>query len=104
MAIELPYRLANIKDIPNGKAIAISLPDGEKIALFNIAGTIHALTNTCPHMGGPLSEGEIDDGHVTCPWHGMQFDLKNGACLNGQGEDCRAYKITVKDGDIFLIG
>ncbi len=44
--------------------------EGEKIALFKVEGALYALSDTCTHRGGPLSEGEVGAAEVTCPWHG----------------------------------
>lgn len=101
MAFE-PHFLANVADILPGQSITVSLPSGKEIALFNIDGSIHALENACPHMGGPLSEGEIDNGCVTCPWHGWQFNIKNGTNTTGLGDDAIAIKILLKDGKVYL--
>lgn len=56
--------------------------DGETISLFEIDGTYHAL-GACTHEQGPLSQGIINDGTVSCPWHGATFDIRTGACLQG---------------------
>ena len=80
-------KLANIKDIPEGGRLIVSLPKGKEIVLFKIKGEVFALDNACPHMGGPLGEGEIEDGIVVCPWHGWQFDIKTGECINVPGDD-----------------
>ena len=54
---------------------------GEKIALFKVEGAFYALSDTCTHRGGPLSEGEVEEAEVTCPWHGAKFDVRTGAVL-----------------------
>jgi 3-phenylpropionate/trans-cinnamate dioxygenase ferredoxin component len=54
---------------------------GKKIALFNIDGTYYAIDDGCTHRGGPLSEGPLSGGEVTCPWHGAVFDVKTGNAL-----------------------
>ena len=43
------------------------------------------LDNRCPHQGGPLGEGHIEDGCLLCPWHGYEFELRGGACAGGGG-------------------
>ena len=73
-----------------------------QIALFKLEGKIYALDNACPHMGGPLGEGEIEDEVVTCPWHGWQFDIKNGHNINDLGDDAVSLKISVRDGSVYL--
>ena len=53
---------------------------GTAIAVSNVGGTFHACTNTCPHAGGPMGEGELEGSVLTCPYHGWAFDLKDGTC------------------------
>jgi nitrite reductase (NADH) small subunit len=95
-------KLANVEDIPEGKAIIAKAPHGLEVALFKINGNIYALNNECPHMGGPLGEGTIEDCIVTCPWHGWQFDVRTGDCENMPGDDARKIELEVIDGEIFL--
>lgn len=65
-------------DIPENRARIVSLA-GERVALFRYDGTVAALSNVCQHQNGPLGEGRIRDGCVTCPWHGYQYHPKTGA-------------------------
>ncbi|HEV8051992.1 MAG TPA: Rieske (2Fe-2S) protein [Parachlamydiaceae bacterium] len=99
---EKPVKLANVDDIPVGKAIIVTIADGMEIALFNVEGKIFALENVCPHMGGPLGEGELKGDVVTCPWHDWQFDVKTGICINMPGDDSRSLPIEVRGNEIFL--
>lgn len=46
-------------------------------------GAVHALQHWCPHAGGPLSEGEFENGVITCPWHGSQFQVDDGRPVRG---------------------
>jgi nitrite reductase/ring-hydroxylating ferredoxin subunit len=57
--------------------------DGRQVLLARIDGLVCAIENTCSHAGGPLCEGSIADGVVTCPWHGSQFRLSDGAVMGG---------------------
>lgn len=56
---------------------------GMPILLARCDGEVHAIGNTCSHVGGPLNEGKLVDCSVICPWHGSQFSLKDGHVLNG---------------------
>jgi len=70
-------RVARSVDCPPGAALEAVA--GERIlALFNVAGTIHAIDGICPHQGGPLGQGMLEGCIVTCPWHGWQFDVTTG--------------------------
>lgn len=101
MAFE-PLFLANLSDIKPGHCLAVSLPNGREIVLFNVDGAIHALENACPHMGGPLCEGELEKERITCPWHGWQFDIRNGTNTTGLGDDAISIKILIKDDKVYL--
>src|SRR5262249_54273646 len=64
--------------IPDKGARIVTPPDGERIAVFRDGTQIGALSNLCAHQNGPLGEGRIIDGCVTCPWHGYQYRLEDG--------------------------
>ena len=51
---------------------------GERVAIFRYEGKVSAISNVCQHQNGPLGEGRIIDGCVTCPWHGYQYDPATG--------------------------
>jgi nitrite reductase/ring-hydroxylating ferredoxin subunit/uncharacterized membrane protein len=71
------------------------------ILLVRQNGTIHALAETCTHLGGPLAEGELDDEGIRCPWHGSRFCLADGSVLNGPATFReRVFEVRVKDGEI----
>ena len=57
--------------------------DGAGILLVRRGGQIFALAETCSHLGGPLSEGELSGLSVRCPWHGSRFSLEDGSVLDG---------------------
>jgi len=56
---------------------------GVAVLVARVDGEIHAITNRCSHRGAPLDEGELDDGCVTCPWHGSVFRLADGGVERG---------------------
>jgi nitrite reductase/ring-hydroxylating ferredoxin subunit/uncharacterized membrane protein len=57
--------------------------DGAAILVARVDGRLHALSDTCVHRGGSLSEGELDGGCVTCPLHGSTFRLEDGSVERG---------------------
>ncbi|MEO6875981.1 MAG: Rieske 2Fe-2S domain-containing protein [Opitutaceae bacterium] len=81
----------------SGQAFTVA---GRRIALFNIAGIIHAMDDMCPHAGAPLSDGRLHGCVVTCPWHGWEFDVTNGR-MPGQDQDCQTvYPVTINGDQI----
>jgi len=76
--------------------------DGLHVAVFRTPGGYHALAGRCNHMGGPLSEGYVKDGTVTCPWHGWRYDLWTGARVDRPGQAVAAYPIENRRGWLFL--
>jgi nitrite reductase/ring-hydroxylating ferredoxin subunit/uncharacterized membrane protein len=57
--------------------------EGTPILLVRLNGKVYALAETCAHLGGPLSEGKIENGCIVCPWHGSTFDLETGEVFSG---------------------
>ena len=74
-------RVASAEDIPPGSAKLVEV-EGKRIAVFNVDGRFYAIDDTCPHRGGPLSEGELEGEVVTCPWHRSTFNVTTGAVLS----------------------
>jgi nitrite reductase/ring-hydroxylating ferredoxin subunit/DMSO/TMAO reductase YedYZ heme-binding membrane subunit len=64
-------------DIPEKRARIVTL-SGERVAVFRYDGKVSAISNLCRHQNGPLGEGRIIDGCVTCPWHGYQYEPASG--------------------------
>jgi nitrite reductase/ring-hydroxylating ferredoxin subunit len=92
--------VATIDEVPPGRAKLVEV-NGNEIALFNIAGTFHAIDNSCTHVGGPLCEGEINGVEVTCPWHGAVFDLSTGRALGPPAfEAVSRYEVRVEGSDV----
>ena len=93
-------KVAETKDLPPGTAAAFQV-EGQSIAIFNVDGAFYAIDDTCPHSGGPLSQGQVEGAKVTCPWHAADFDLRTGKVLGGPAfEDLRNYKVVVEGNDI----
>src|SRR6266568_8083210 len=93
-------KVAKAGEIAPGRAKCVELNDRE-IALFNIDGAFHAIDNTCTHVGGPLSEGEVAGREVTCPWHGAVFDVTSGQVLGPPaGQAVGRYEVRVNGTDI----
>jgi len=84
--------------IPDKSARIVSAPGGERIAVFRDGAAIGALTNLCAHQNGPIGEGRIIDGCVTCPWHGYQYRLADGCAPPPFTERLSTYRVRIRDG------
>src|SRR4051795_13538157 len=71
------HRVAD-DDLPQEGRVRSVVVDGQSIALSRCGGTYGALENRCPHQGGPLGEGSIEQGWLRCPWHGYDYDPTTG--------------------------
>lgn len=76
---------------------------GKAMALFNDAGKFYALNYICPHSGGPLGEGTIKDGVVTCPFHGWSYFAETGLSHNSVDHSIAVYELKL-EGDNILVG
>jgi nitrite reductase (NADH) small subunit len=79
--------VAKTSDVPVGRAAACALA-GRTIALYHTAQGFYASDNTCPHRGGPLSEGDLLGNEIVCPWHFWSFNVMTG-------ENCADPSMTV---------
>ena len=93
--------VALVGEVPPGRS-KIVVVAGHVVALFNVGGTFHALSNTCLHRGGPVGEGELDGTVVTCPWHGWQYDVRTGANVLNPVACLRTYPVKL-DGERVLV-
>jgi nitrite reductase (NADH) small subunit len=71
------------------------------LCVANVNGTLSALDNECPHRGGPLAEGMIEDGKIVCPWHAWAFDPVTGATDASQ-ERAAVYPLSVEGEDVLV--
>jgi nitrite reductase (NADH) small subunit/3-phenylpropionate/trans-cinnamate dioxygenase ferredoxin subunit len=71
-----------------GKYVGIA---GFQLAVFLDDGRVYVLDNICPHAGGDLAEGSIEQGCVVCPWHSWTFHLENGQLRGAPGVTVRTY-------------
>jgi nitrite reductase/ring-hydroxylating ferredoxin subunit/DMSO/TMAO reductase YedYZ heme-binding membrane subunit len=91
-----------IADIAEGRAIIVRPPEGEKVAIFRHEGRLSAVTNLCAHQNGPLGEGRVVDGCITCPWHGFQYRLEDGCAPPPYTEKLATYRLRL-EGDTVLL-
>jgi nitrite reductase/ring-hydroxylating ferredoxin subunit/DMSO/TMAO reductase YedYZ heme-binding membrane subunit len=94
-------RVCAVGDLEEDRGRVV-LAGGKRVALYRSGGRIYALSNVCRHQGGPLGEGRILDGCVTCPWHGWQYRVEDGVSPPPFQERVETYKCKI-DGDSVLV-
>jgi nitrite reductase (NADH) small subunit len=94
--------IARLEDIPRLGARVLRT-DTLDIAIFRTAtDQVYALRDRCPHKGGPLSQGIVHGGTVTCPLHNWKIDLASGEA-QGPDEGCaHGYPVRVENGVVYL--
>jgi nitrite reductase/ring-hydroxylating ferredoxin subunit len=70
---------------------------GKAIAVANVGGALHAITNSCPHAESPLAEGTLEGAKLTCPGHGWMYDVTTGMCLTNPDVHLATYEVQVVD-------
>lgn len=81
---------ADVIDIPleelrRLRVVRVSRPSGEALVVL-IDDQIKVYDGVCPHLGGPLLEGEIRGDRITCPWHRYEWSLVTGKCFTVPGK------------------
>lgn len=76
---------------------------GKKIILLNIGGEIRAFEDRCPHLGSPLSEGDLDGCTLTCPSHQWLFDALTGMSINPANRRLATFATRVRQGYIEIL-
>jgi nitrite reductase/ring-hydroxylating ferredoxin subunit len=76
--------------------------DGLELALMVVGSEVRCFDGLCPHEGGPMAEGQVVDGVVTCPWHGWAFHCDGGRAVDGNGCALKTYPVTLENGRVLV--
>ena len=88
------------EEIPEGRARVVCPKGAERIAVFKHEGAISAVTNVCAHQAGPLGEGKVVNGCITCPWHGYQYEVGTGRAPPPYTEKIVTYRVRINAGRV----
>jgi nitrite reductase/ring-hydroxylating ferredoxin subunit/DMSO/TMAO reductase YedYZ heme-binding membrane subunit len=91
----------SVDEIPEKRARIVTL-SGERVAIFRYDGSVSAVSNVCRHQHGPLGEGRIVDGCITCPWHGYQYRPEDGASPPPFTEKVPTFAVRVRGGRVWV--
>ncbi len=95
------HKAARVSELAPGTGAVVEV-GGRTLALFNVDGTVHAIDNKCLHRGGPVGEGELAGGIVTCPWHGWRYDVTTGKCENNPGAQLPCHRVKLEGEEIWV--
>lgn len=87
----------HLSELPEG-----SMQKWGELVLFNHKGEVRALSGVCPHLNGPLAQGNFVDGVVVCPWHAWEFDTATGVCTHNAHAAVARYRVEVRDGVVYV--
>jgi 3-phenylpropionate/trans-cinnamate dioxygenase ferredoxin component len=102
-------KAAQTSELTPGNKLKVTV-EGKTILLANIDGTFYAIDNKCPHLGGSLSDGNLDGENIVCPKHGAIFSLKSGKnmgvakilFLKITPNDAKTYPVKIEGYDILI--
>jgi nitrite reductase/ring-hydroxylating ferredoxin subunit len=95
-------RIAAVSELPPPGEAREFIFHSFPVCVVNQGGRYLVVSGACPHKGGPLAEGELDGDVLACPWHGWQFRLADGQCLNRSGICLKTFALIIHGDDVFL--
>ena len=93
-------RICSVSELPVTDEVGEFTVEGRTLCVAHIGGSIAVLDGTCPHEGGPLGEGIVEDGRVVCPWHGYSFDPRTGASAQDSSMKAEVFESKVEHGEL----
>lgn len=93
--------VCDVNQFEEGRAKMFCI-DKERIAVYKHENRLYAIHNVCKHQGGPLGEGKIIDGCITCPWHGYQYLPHNGQSPPPFKEKVSTYDVKVMNEKVYI--
>jgi nitrite reductase/ring-hydroxylating ferredoxin subunit len=94
--------VADVASLKPGQGRTIHV-QGREFCLWNLDGQFYCLDDTCPHRGGPLGAGVLENGEVFCPLHAWGFDVRTGACSARPDRPVRTYVTRVVEGQVQIL-
>ena len=96
------HYICSVSDISPEKPYVFHLKDKIEIVIFQHENNYFALENRCPHAGARLNEGILKDNILTCIWHGWQFDIESGQCLNEYWARIQTFSVIIQGKKLYL--
>jgi len=94
-------KVADLQELKDGETKKLNI-NNQQIVLSRVKSKYGAIEGLCPHQGGPLIDGRIDNDVIRCPWHGHPFSPITGKAL-GDDADVKAYQVEEREDGIYLL-
>jgi nitrite reductase/ring-hydroxylating ferredoxin subunit len=91
--------VCRLDDIETGRG-AVRIVNGTEVALMRDGDTVFGLGNLCPHRGGQIGDGHVEDGKAICPLHAWDFDLHTGISPFNPADTLPTFPVRVRDGQV----
>lgn len=97
----MEIEVAPVAELEAGAVRVVATEDRE-VAVFATGAGLYALDNACAHKGGPLAQGWVADGVVTCPWHWWRYELATGRRRGSESIGVPSYPVWVREGLVIV--
>lgn len=94
-------KIGSIAELPPDTVMEAYV-NGAAYAVCNVAGELRAFQGECPHAGGPLGEGTIENGRLICPWHAWEYDCRTGVNDYDESVKLAMFPVKAEDGEILI--
>ena len=94
-------KVATLDELWDGEMSALEI-EGQVVLLVNVAGSVRAYADSCPHLRTRLSQGSLQRNVLTCSTHGWEFDVSTGQGINPKSACLECFSVKVENGDILI--
>ncbi len=95
------HRILATDELDDGRVTTVTV-GRRSFAVSRVGGEYGCLDNACPHQGGPLGEGSIENGWLRCPWHGYDYSPIDGRPPGGFSDAVECFPTEVRNGDVWV--
>lgn len=92
----------NPSQLPERNGRVLLACEGRSVALFNVAGALYAIDDSCPHQGASLCAGRLEGRVIQCCAHGLRFDLASGYLVNSKALKVASYPVQQEGDAVFI--
>ena len=94
-------KVGPVQSLPPGSVTEVEAGDAT-YAVCNVDGKLHCIDGICPHVGGPLGQGTLNGNLLVCPWHGWEFDCRNGVNDLDEAVQVKTFPVTIQGDEILI--